>query len=121
MRRLTIVNRSPEIVNCHSEHHHAEDVGALIFPGGSATLELKSFRDELILTPGLAKSESSSELVDEKDFAAAPDGFRIRAPLALGAIWKAVDAPEGCPWVIYRSKVRGSAIYTRRWPDLGAR
>ena len=104
MRRVTIVNRSEDIVNCRAEKASKRDSNGdkMIFPGASMTLEVDSFRVALILTPQSVTAKSSS--VDEK-WSVAPNGFAVRGSLALTAIWKAVPVPEKCPWIIYRIKV----------------
>lgn len=105
MRRITVVNRSEDIVNCRAEKCTKQDGDdtMLVFPGASTTLELPSFRVGLILTPQPVATKSSS--VDEK-WSVAPDGFTVTGPLALTAAWKEVPVPEKCPWLIYRIKVR---------------
>lgn len=105
MKRITIVNRSLDIVNCRADEcvEDDSDGAKLVFPGASMTLELPSFRVGLVLTPQSVTEKSSS--VDEK-WSVAPTGFSVRGPLALAAMWKEVPVPGQCPWIIYRIKVR---------------
>ena len=110
MKRVTIINRSQDIVNCSAEKcvKGDSDGARLIFPGASMMLELPSFRVGLILTPQSVTQKSSS--VDEK-WSVAPTGFDVRGPLAFGAMWKEVPVLEECPWIIYRIKVRPTSCW----------
>lgn len=107
MRRLTIVNRTDDIVTYYAEHHHikagVEAQTHFVYPSTSVTVDLPSHSADLRLSQAHTK-----EKVDYSDevHSVAPDEFTVRAPLSLGAMWKGVKVPESCPWTIYRIKVR---------------
>ena len=105
MRRLSIVNRSGDIVSCCVERAvRDEHTGTqVIFPSASVTLELPSFRANLVLSSHTTNEKS--DYADESKILE-PDDFTIRAPLTPMALWKLVQVPESCPWAIYRIKVR---------------
>jgi 1-phosphatidylinositol phosphodiesterase len=105
MRQLSIVNRTEDIIGCNGEHIFKNENSKIdyVYPSCSLTVQLPSFRVALTLF-----RDSSNEKADYGDEtqSVTPDGFTIRAPLALGAMWKVVKVSEGCPWAIYRIKVR---------------
>ena len=111
MRRLSIVNRSEDIVSCHAEQigKHSAAGPQFVYPTASVTLELSSFRTGLTLRP--VSVDEKAGLFDEKsEQSIAPDSFTLRLPLALSAMWKVVEVPESCPWIMYRIKVRKKQI-----------
>ena len=44
--------------------------------------------------------------MDDEKASVDVDEVSVRFPLAFSAQWKVVKVEEGCPWRIYRSKVR---------------
>lgn len=111
MKQLTIVNKSYDIVLCNVGHSssksssHGEALPKelnVILPSVAMTLKVANFGLPITLTPQTVMEKSSS--VDEK-WSVSPNGFSIRMPMALGALWKAVAVPDNCPWRVYRSKV----------------
>lgn len=119
MRRITVVNRSQDVVTCRIEPT-LRGTGFeyyTVHPDSTATLELPSFRVGLVLTPHSLAEKGA--LLDEKDSeAAAPDNFAIRVPLSLSALWKAVPTSEDCPWLVYRVKVCSNSSKFLRPPVL---
>ncbi len=66
------------------------------------TVKVKKFSTPLTLSPQPISEKVTS--LDDK-WSISPNGFDIRLPMRLTAMWKVVKVSEDCPWRIYRSKV----------------
>ncbi|OSX64855.1 hypothetical protein POSPLADRAFT_1053664 [Postia placenta MAD-698-R-SB12] len=99
MKQLSIVNHTSEILL-------VEATGVL------GTRETKVLLPSLATTTTIAKHASvftfstPAQRGDyEKDWVAVPKVYAVTLPRVLGATWKVVDLPSGCPWTMYRARV----------------
>lgn len=93
MKRLTISNRTSDVVSLDAPF--TPELRISVLPGASATISV----------PRLNSSISAYRSQDEKH-SKESDPITIHAPLKLGASWRAAVTDKGCPWAMYRSRVR---------------
>lgn len=101
MRQLTIVNQTSDIIVWDSENKGRSE-SRILLPSLSCNTTISALHSDITLSSLSNRGEA------EKDWTARPNAYKFRLPLSLSAMWKVVDAPEGCPWRIYRGKVCAS-------------
>ena len=94
MKRLTIYNRTSDVVSLNAPF--TPELRISVLPGASATISV----------PRLNSSISAYRSQDKKEVPEGSDPITIHVPLKLGASWRAAVADKGCPWAMYRSRVR---------------
>lgn len=99
MRQLTIVNQTSDIIVWDSENK-GRSQSRILLPSLSCKITVSAIQSEITLSCLSNRGDA------EKDWTAHPNAYKFRLPMSLGAMWKVVNMPEGCPWWIYRGKVR---------------
>ena len=109
MRRLSIVNRSKDVILCRREDTKSSA------KGGEKAVEILPSKTVGICVPSLclnltlfsSRSTEKSTTIHDDWLSGTPglNGVEIGHAITLGATWTTLKVSEGCPWVVYRSKV----------------
>jgi hypothetical protein len=118
MRRLSIVNRSSHTISCRKDNPELRPKGGEevydIPPSETVVLDVDSLCLNLTLFSRRSAEKSTTIHDDWLSGSRGLNGVEIGHVITLGATWAAVKVSEGCPWVIYRSKVRSSSSFAIR-------
>lgn len=107
--RVTILNLTEQILSCSyagQSNAHTNPIIPLL-PSVATPAEFSTPRTKVSLHPTDTDTLSDIEL---KGWKINPEGLLIQLSLTLGALWKVIPVPDGCPWRIYLTRVRDSYL-----------
>ncbi|KAF8061642.1 hypothetical protein FPV67DRAFT_289811 [Lyophyllum atratum] len=101
---LTLLNFTDENISCRcvSKRSSVAQPEILLAPSTPRTIDCTK-PGELELLPRSATGRTPDG--GSKEWLVKPEESSIRISLALGALWRVVHVPDGCPWRIYLSKI----------------